>query len=471
MEKYERLIGTPGVYGHITRKGAGSPGSMEILDTTTDVFNPAGKSFVYLIIPGTAGVKFSIMEEDGVRVSDARVGFTYLVGMQVTGRFNRLKVESGSCAIYLADALDYTPQYPALGQIARTAQFRPSIEGDIIVPLVFPENYALFEGEDLGFILKIEREDMDDLADFAIGDILLRTAAGATVETLTEYTHTNTELEATLTEGVATYYIAISNSDLSSSEVYEAMKATASNLLIKLQLKVEGDYKVSVALVEMNESEGTLETSGNIFATRTTDIEVPEASDEAAILTFGIPNQVGPTEIDHEAGTIELTMPHGTTVTALVAAFTTSAHIESIKVGVTDQVTAVTANNFTSDVTYAVVAEDGTTSQDYVVTVNLADASEEANILSYSIPGQMGDTKINTAAGTIQVLMPYGTVVTALVATFTTSPGIASIVVGSTGQVSGTTANNFTSAVTYVVTAQDTETTKNWVVTVGVNDL
>ena len=59
--------------------------------------------------------------------------------------------------------------------------------------------------------------------------------------------------------------------------------------------------------------------------------------------------------------------------------------------------------------------------------------------------------------------VPFGTDVTQLVATFTTTG--ASVKVGSTVQVSGTTANDFTSPVTYTVTAADAST-QAYVVTV-----
>jgi hypothetical protein len=52
--------------------------------------------------------------------------------------------------------------------------------------------------------------------------------------------------------------------------------------------------------------------------------------------------------------------------------------------------------------------------------------------------------------------VPYETNVTALVGTFTTSG--TSVYVGSTAQVSGETANNFTSPVVYTVTAEDGST-------------
>lgn len=72
---------------------------------------------------------------------------------------------------------------------------------------------------------------------------------------------------------------------------------------------------------------------------------------------------------------------------------------------------------------------------------------------------------IDEAAKTIAVTMPYGTAVTALVATFETTGK--SVKVGSTVQESGTTANDFNDPVVYTVTAADA-TTQAYTVTVTV---
>lgn len=64
----------------------------------------------------------------------------------------------------------------------------------------------------------------------------------------------------------------------------------------------------------------------------------------------------------------------------------------------------------------------------------------------------------------ISITLPIGTELDALVATFTTT-GTA-VAVGDVTQVSGTTANNFSSAVTYVVTAENGET-KDYTITVS----
>ena len=74
--------------------------------------------------------------------------------------------------------------------------------------------------------------------------------------------------------------------------------------------------------------------------------------------------------VNSGAHTIALTVPFGTTLTALVATFelSTSATAE---VGSTAQASGTTANDFTNPVTYTVTAEDGST-QDFIVTVTVA---------------------------------------------------------------------------------------------------
>lgn len=91
--------------------------------------------------------------------------------------------------------------------------------------------------------------------------------------------------------------------------------------------------------------------------------------------------------------------------------------------------------------------------------------STEANVLTYKI-GEAAGT-VNAETGAIAVEVPHGTTVTALVAEFTLSEN-ATAKVGSVAQVSGTTENDFTNPVVYVVTAEDGTTTKNWTVTVTV---
>ena len=176
-----------------------------------------------------------------------------------------------------------------------------------------------------------------------------------------------------------------------------------------------------------------------------------------AITALSLNGVVG--TINETGKTIAVAMPFGTDVTALVATFTTTG--TSVKVGSTGQISGTTANNFTNQVIYTVTAADAST-QDYTVVVTVALSSAKA-ITTFSLAGVVGT--INETGKTIAVTMPYGTSVTALVATFTTTG--ASVKVGSTVQISGTTANNFTSPVTYTVTAADA-TTQDYTVTVTV---
>ena len=112
-------------------------------------------------------------------------------------------------------------------------------------------------------------------------------------------------------------------------------------------------------------------------------------------------------------------------------------------------------------VTVTVTAENGTQKQ-YVITVTRAASSAKA-ITAFGFNALSVTGTINEADHTITAVVPYGTDVTALTATFTTTG--ASVSVGETRQVSGETANSFTGAVTYTVTAAD-GTSQSYTVTV-----
>lgn len=86
-----------------------------------------------------------------------------------------------------------------------------------------------------------------------------------------------------------------------------------------------------------------------------------------------------------------------------------------------------------------------------------------AEITSFSFTEQTGVATLG--AGTIDIEVANDTDITTLVATFTLSSG-ATVEVGAAAQVSGTTANDFTSPVIYTVTAEDGVTTQDWTVTV-----
>ena len=111
---------------------------------------------------------------------------------------------------------------------------------------------------------------------------------------------------------------------------------------------------------------------------------------------------------------------------------------------------------------------------EYQVGLSLDQLSGLANILTFKFTDALNDEftggdvvgTINYTAGTIALVVPAATVVTSLVATFTLNEG-ASAKVSTTAQVSGTTPNDFTNPVTYIVTSK-LGNTKNFVVTVTV---
>jgi len=84
---------------------------------------------------------------------------------------------------------------------------------------------------------------------------------------------------------------------------------------------------------------------------------------------------------------------------------------------------------------------------------DLEAASSAKAITAFSFTNPAATGTINESAKTISVIVPYGTDVTALVATFTTT-GV-SVKVNGLAQQSGVNINNFTSPLPYVVWAED----------------
>jgi hypothetical protein len=187
-------------------------------------------------------------------------------------------------------------------------------------------------------------------------------------------------------------------------------------------------------------------------------------STETDILTYTFPEATGAATIDATAHTVAIEVGNGTDRTALVASFTLSTGADAAIAG-TPQVSGTTANNFTNPVTYTVTAEDGTTTQDWVVTVTEASVNTETDILTYSFPQETGTATIDPTGHTVAIEVNWEANVTNLVAGFTLSYGANAVVAG-TPQVSTTTANDFTNPVTYTITAEDGTTTQDWIVTV-----
>jgi hypothetical protein len=159
--------------------------------------------------------------------------------------------------------------------------------------------------------------------------------------------------------------------------------------------------------------------------------------------------------INEAAKTIAVDLPSGTDVRNLTATFATAGKV--VKVDTTVQISGgAPSNNFTSPVAYTVTAVDGTTAT-YAVTVIIAPDPAKV-ITAYSFAGFTGAAgTVNETAKTIAVTVPYGTDVTNLKATFTTTGTV--VKVGTAVQTSTATENDFTNPVAYLVTAADGSTT------------
>ena len=163
--------------------------------------------------------------------------------------------------------------------------------------------------------------------------------------------------------------------------------------------------------------------------------------------------------IDQTAKTAAVTVPYGTDVTELAPTYTITG--ESVKIGNKKIVSGTTKVDWTNPVKMKVYDVNGNFDT-YTVTVTVA-PNTASSLTAFAI-GEAEGTITDTA---VAVEVPHGTEVTALVATFALSAG-ASAKVGTTAQVSGTTANDFTDPVDYIVTAEDGTHSTTYTVTVTV---
>jgi hypothetical protein len=165
---------------------------------------------------------------------------------------------------------------------------------------------------------------------------------------------------------------------------------------------------------------------------------------------------------------IAVTVPYGTTLTALIATFTTTG--AGVAIGSAPQASNVTANDFTLPVVYTVTAANDST-KDFTVTVTVA-PNPAKDITSFELTsalnggdGVSSDVVASISTTNIAATVPYGTNVATLVATFVTTGQ--NVAIGGIVQASTVTANDFTNPVTYTVTAAD-GTTHDYTVTITV---
>jgi ice-binding like protein len=184
-------------------------------------------------------------------------------------------------------------------------------------------------------------------------------------------------------------------------------------------------------------------------------------NDAKAITAYSLAGVAG--TIDETAKSIAVTVPNGTILTNLIATFASTGTGVKAGTAAVAQTSGTTPNDFTGPVAYTVTAADSTTAI-YTVTVTAALTSAKA-ITAYSLAGVAGT--IDETAKTIAVTVPNGTILTNMIARFTTTGTGVKAGTAALAQTSGITPNDFTGPVAYTVSAADS-TTATYTVTVTV---
>ena len=170
-------------------------------------------------------------------------------------------------------------------------------------------------------------------------------------------------------------------------------------------------------------------------------------SPEKNIFNFGLPIPGTSSTIDSTGTNITWTVLYTANLASLAPTFTVSGCASASPVSGSTQ-------NFNSPVNYTVTAENGSTRIYRVIATN-APPSSAADILTITLAGAS-----SVIVGTnVTLLVPVGTVVTALAPTFTISP------FANAAPLSGST-HDFSGTVSYTVTAEDGVTTKTYAVKV-----
>lgn len=176
-------------------------------------------------------------------------------------------------------------------------------------------------------------------------------------------------------------------------------------------------------------------------------------SDAAEISNFDLPGQLGNEVINSASGTISINVPMGTSLTAVVP--------QSINISdaATISPLASAARDFSSEVSYTVTAQDGTTKIWKVTVYQIASSAKEITAFKLA-NSQIGDASINSSTGVITVLMPQTDDLSAV------APLQISISNNATISPSVSVLQNFNQAVNYTVTAQD-NSTRTWQIVVN----
>lgn len=181
------------------------------------------------------------------------------------------------------------------------------------------------------------------------------------------------------------------------------------------------------------------------------DIAVCVPSSEKDILTFTLADQTGPAVIDNANHTIAIEVALSVNRNSLVPTITTSEYS-------TINPLSNVAKDFTNPVNYTVTAENATTQVWTVTVTNSLIASDEKDILAFTLPNQDGETIIDEANHTITINFDWQPTIINIAPEITISRY-------ATISPANGVIQNYTNPISYTVTAED-GTTQVWTVTV-----
>jgi hypothetical protein len=181
------------------------------------------------------------------------------------------------------------------------------------------------------------------------------------------------------------------------------------------------------------------------------------ASVHTNIESFSIPGQKT-CSIDTIHSRITVEMPYGTNKGSLVATFYLSPGAYA-KVSGRRQSSRNTPNDFNNPVTYRVYAENRDIQRDWTVVVHIAKA--KANFTSFTVPGQVGLTKIDTLKKTIMAEVARGNSRDSLRPSFVLSEN-SHAWIGTQEQLSDVNYINFTNPVYYNVVSYGGQFSEKW---------
>ena len=189
----------------------------------------------------------------------------------------------------------------------------------------------------------------------------------------------------------------------------------------------------------------------------------PVLSSDKKFLSFGFNSSDNPGLVTDVAGAVNgsditVAVPSGCDITSLIATFSVSPKA-AVTIGNARQTDKKTRNNFSTPLTYTVVAEDGS-SANYTVTVTRVLATDK-DIITFFFEKSKNPALTEDISCAIDLInkkiscsVPVGTSRASFIASYTVSKG-ATLKIGSVVQSSGVSQNNFENPVVYTVYAED----------------